>query len=195
MEEEVGEPRARALQAVGRGLALPKVRGSVWIKTAAVALFVLCLDLGTKALAASSYELAEKDHFFFLSILHLQNPGISLGVFTQLGVLDNGLHLPVYAFVIVGALASISLLFRAADSPLFWLPVGLILGGLGNVLELLYHGYGTDFLYIPGLEGSANLADFAIFLGLALLLAIDLAKAVARLAKRNKDVATGSSLG
>jgi len=150
----------------------PRVRRSVWVKTAAVTFVVLCLDFSTKALAASSYELGEKDHFFFLSIFHMQNPGISLGVFTRLGLLDNGLHLPVYVFVIAGVLGGIGLFFRATDSPLFWLPVGLILGGFGNVLELLYHGYGTDFLYIPGLEGSANLADFAIFLGVALLLAI-----------------------
>src|SRR5207342_1140683 len=103
----------------------------------AVALFVICLDFSTKALAASSYGLGEKDHFFFLSILHMQNPGISLGVFTQLGVLDNGLQLPVYVFVIGAVLGSIGLFFRAADSPLFWLPVGLLLGGLGNVIELL----------------------------------------------------------
>jgi lipoprotein signal peptidase len=192
--EEMGESR-RKLQAVGRGLAMPKIRRSAWVKTAAVALFVLCLDFGTKALVASSYELGEKDHFFFLSILHMQNPGISLGVFTGLGLLDNGLHLPVYAYVVVGVLGSIALFFRAADSPLFWLPTGLMLGGLGNVLELLYHGYGTDFLYIPGLKGSANLADFAIFLGLALFLAIDLAQALARLTKRYRDVAAGSSLG
>jgi lipoprotein signal peptidase len=178
-----------------RGLAMPKVRGSVWIKTAAVTFVVLCLDFSTKALAARSYELGEKDHFLFLSIFHMQNPGISLGVFTQLGLLDNGLHLPVYAYLIVGALGSIALLFRATDSPLFWLPTGLMLGGLGNIFELLYHGYGTDFLYIPGLKGSANLADFAIFLGLALFLAIDLAKGLTRLTKRYRDVATGSSLG
>jgi lipoprotein signal peptidase len=70
-----------------------------------------------------------------------------------------------------------------------------VLGGLGNILELLYHGYGTDFLYIPGLEGSANFADLGVFLGLALFLIVDLATVLAALAKRYRSFAVGSTLG
>lgn len=159
-----------------------------------VALFILLLDLSTKALAASSYGLGEKHHFLFVSILHLQNPGVSLGLFSQLGLIGNGVQLPLYAFAIAALFGSIGVLLKAADSPLFWFPAGLVLGGLGNVIELAYHGYGTDFIYISGLNGSANLADFAIFTGIGLFLLLDLCVLAFALAKKHRNVVVGSSL-
>lgn len=166
-----------------------RVERSVWVKTAVVALVVLCLDLGTKALASNAYGLGEQQEFFFLSILHVQNPGISLGLFSQLGLIDNGVQLPIYAFVLVGVVSGVAIFLRAGDLPFLWLPAGLALGGIGNVVELVYHGYATDFILIPGLEGSANLADFSIVLGLVLFFVVDLGMVVLALAKKHKGIA------
>jgi lipoprotein signal peptidase len=165
---------------------------SVWVKTATVAIVVLCLDLITKALAASSYGLNERHEFLFLSILHVQNPGVSLGVFKGLGLISGGVQLPIYVFVVAGILGGVGLFRSVARSSLFWLPAGLLLGGFANILELLYHGYGTDFIYISGLNVSANLADFSIFLGLALFMLFDLARLAGVIGQRYKHAVAGS---
>ena len=159
--------------------------------------FVLCLDLGTKVLASSSYGLGEEHEFLFLSIIHIQNPGISLGLFTQLGLIDNGVQMPIYVFAIAGTLGAVVIVRRLAEAPLFWLPAGLLLGGLGNVLELIYHGYATDFIHVPGLarSGSANVADFSIVMGLTFFFIIDLGMVLSAFLKRRREVAAGSSLG
>jgi signal peptidase II len=75
-----------------------------------------------------------------------------------------------------------------------WFPAALALGGvLGNLLDRLYHGYVTDFIYIGSLEASANVADFAIFLGLALFFLFDLGALVFALGKRYRNAVAGSA--
>jgi lipoprotein signal peptidase len=187
--------RAKASKAIRNWPSLFKAQRSVWVKTAAVALFVLCLDLGTKTLVANSYLVGQEGEFFSLGILHLQNPGISLGFATLLGLIDNGVQLPIYLFAILGITISVAVSFRLAEFPLFWLPAGLVLGGLGNVVELVYHGYATDFIRVStfGRAGSANIADFAIVLGLGLFILVDVVAAATALARKYRGAPTGSS--
>jgi lipoprotein signal peptidase len=166
-----------------------------WKKALFLALFVLCLDFATKAMAASSYGLGVKDHFLFVSILHMQNPGISLGLFSHFGLIGgNGVQIPAYAYAIPMVFLTKALLEAAARTPRLWIPIGILLGGIfGNVFEMLFHGYATDFIYIPSLEGTANLADFALTFGILFMLLTDLAALFLYLfRKRRKAFAEGA---
>ena len=166
---------------------------SIWFKSVAVALPILLLDASTKAYASGSYALGEKHEFLFLPIIHVQNPGISLALFSQLGLIDKGVELPIFVFAAAGALAAAGIFVKAVDSRYLWLPAGLALGGiLGNVTDRIHHGYVTDFIYIGGLDASANVADFAIVLGMALFLLFDLAMLARSLGRRYRDAAAAA---
>lgn len=170
-----GELWARASKRIGGR----EVRGSgkpAWFKASLAALLVLCLDVATKAYVSGAYAIGEKEELLsFLSVFRVHNPGISLGVFEQLGLIDNGIRFPVLLLGASLVLVAWGMLRLAAYKPLLWLPVGIAIGGaLGNIGELLYHGYATDFVYFHGLPGPANLADLFIFSGIVLFFVIEL---------------------
>ena len=149
---------------------------SAWAKTLLAALVVLSLDLGTKAFVAGSYYVGEKDALFSsLSIFHMQNPGVSFGLFQQMGFISDGVQLPIVFLVSAVFLGTCLILFMTALWPFLWFPAGLALGGaFGNISELLYHGYATDFIYVDGLPGPANLADIFMITGTILFFLYDL---------------------
>jgi signal peptidase II len=134
---------------------------------AAIVCCILLLDLGTKALVSGSFGLNENHQLLsFLSIVPTHNPGVSLTF------IDGGFHLPVY--VLVGVmLAGATIIAVHPPLPLLWVSAGLILGGaLGNLLELLHHGYATDFIHVHGTQQVFNFADLSLISGLIFLLAV-----------------------
>jgi lipoprotein signal peptidase len=130
--------------------------------------------VATKAWVAHSYLLGERGQLFStLSVYRVNNPGISLGLFDLLGWIDNGVRFPPLLLAVSAALVSWRVLVWVRRWPALWFPAALLIGGAaGNLLELLYHGYATDFIYLGGLRGSANLADFFLFSGILLMLVI-----------------------
>jgi lipoprotein signal peptidase len=149
-----------------------KAQGSALIKMGVLATFIICLDLGTKALIANSYLIGEQGQFLFVSIFHVQNPGIILGPFVQLGLIDKGVAIPDAIFLSLSAVGAVVLILAVAKEPSLWLPLGLMLGGFANIIDFLQHGYVTDFIHVTngGRSGSANLADFSLLLGTFALL-------------------------
>jgi signal peptidase II len=101
------------------------------------------------------------------------NGGVSFGLLQG----DGSWGRWVLAFFELAVVVSLAVWVRRADRPLSGLAVGLIMGGaLGNVLDRLRFGYVVDFidvqrLYFPWVF---NLADSAITVGVALLLAENL---------------------
>jgi signal peptidase II len=108
-----------------------------------------------------------------LRLTLVDNGGVSFGLLQGNGSWVRW-ALAVFELVIVMFLA---FWVRRADRPLSGVSVGLIMGGaMGNVLDRLRFGYVVDFvdvqrLYFPWVF---NLADSAITVGVALLLAENL---------------------
>jgi signal peptidase II len=138
-----------------------------WMKAGAVVLFVLLLDFGSKAFVSSSLSLSERHELLpHLAILPIHNPGV------RLSFIDGGIHLPFY--VDVAALSAIGLmLLTHPPQRMLWLATGLLVGGaLGNLLELLYHGYATDFVQVAEWRLIFNFADVALVSYALLMLAL-----------------------
>jgi signal peptidase II len=126
------------------------------------------LDQVTKVLVRSRLELGDiwlpspsLDGLF--QIIHWKNTGMFLGVLEGFGILFTLLAIAV-------ACAGIYFFPRVPkeDWPLR-LGISLQLGGvIGNLLDRLTVGYVTDFISIGRLP-IMNLADLALYLGLAIL--------------------------
>ncbi|MGB7587933.1 MAG: signal peptidase II [Solirubrobacterales bacterium] len=157
--------RTRIPKIISHRLGLPSAGRSARVKTATTAAVVLLLDLGSKALVSNGYGLGEKHEVLsFFSIAPVHNPGISLAL------INGGIRLPTYILVTC-VLVAVASVVTSGSLRLLWLPLGLFIGGaFGNMLELLYHGYGTDFIYLHGAPGIFNLADFSMILGILLVL-------------------------
>lgn len=148
----------------------------MWAKVALLASLVIAIDVATKAMVAGSYEVGERGQFLFLPIVHVRNFGNSM-LFQQLGLTDGSIRLSLPVILTVGVLggAALATRIRETDSPLVWLPAAVLLGGvIGNVSELFYRGYVTDFIYISALGASGNVADLGLFSGLLALLSIEI---------------------
>ena len=134
------------------------------LRAVAVAVLVLALDQGTKALVRGSLERGDEDPIFpAVTLVNTRNRGVAFGLFA-----DGGLVL-----VAIGVASVLALLvFFATHSrrPLVWLPTGLLLGGAaGNLIDRLRQGFVTDFIDLP-LWPAFNLADIAITVGVLSLL-------------------------
>jgi signal peptidase II len=136
----------------------------------ALALVLFALDVATKVWVTNAYLLGERGELFStLSVYRVNNPGISLGLFDLLGWIDNGVRFPPLLLTASVAFVSWRMLVWVRRWPVLWFPTALLIGGAaGNLFELLYHGYATDFIYLGGLRGSANLADLFLFSGIVL---------------------------
>ncbi|MBA2780582.1 signal peptidase II [Billgrantia kenyensis] len=133
-----------------------------------LAIAVVLLDLGTKALMSSllSYgQPVEVLPFFNLTLLH--NTGAAFSF------LADGAGWQRWFFAVVAVGASIGLTFwmsrLKADEKLLGASLALIIGGaLGNLYDRLVHGYVIDFLsfHAAGWYWPAfNVADIGITLG------------------------------
>lgn len=135
----------------------------------AVATMAFTLDQSSKTLAINSPTLEQGVEVLpVLNLVAVRNDGVSFGMLGGLA--------PWWALVglALGIMAALVVWFWRTQSRLLGAALGLILGGaLGNVLDRLRHGGVTDFLdfHFAGYHWPAfNLADSAIFLGVALLL-------------------------
>ena len=128
----------------------------------------LGLDQGSKALALNTPELGRGVEVLpFLNLVLVRNDGVSFGL---LGGVVPWWGLALLAAVIVVWL--LNWLWRVQDK-LTGAAIGLIIGGaLGNVLDRVRYQAVTDFLdfhFRTYHWPSFNLADAAIFCGVALL--------------------------
>ncbi len=133
-------------------------------RAAAVGALVLGADQLTKALVRASIERGEVVEVVAgLSLVNVRNRGIAFGLFSGAG--------PWLAVIVgVAMLVLIATFVAHADTPLAWLPGGLLLGGaLGNLVDRIREGAVTDFIDLPSWP-AFNLADSAITVGVLALL-------------------------
>ena len=138
----------------------------------AAAAMAFALDQVSKTLAINSPTLEQGVEVLpVLNLVAVRNDGVSFGMLGGLA--------PWWALVglALGIMAALLVWLWRTQSRLLGAALGLILGGaLGNVLDRLRHGGVTDFLdfHFAGYHWPAfNLADSAIFLGVALLLSAE----------------------
>jgi signal peptidase II len=125
---------------------------------------VLALDQLTKRLVQSNIEQGDHDNVFLgVDLVHVRNHGVAFGAFAGGGA--------IVALIIGLALVALVLWFvRHTDTPLAWLPTGLLLGGaVGNIFDRIRDGAVTDFVKLPAWP-AFNVADIAITFGVLTLL-------------------------
>ena len=133
-------------------------------RAVAVVGLTVVVDQATKAVAVASLERGEEVNVFLgLDMTYVRNEGVAFGALSGGG--------PVLVTAIALALAGLALYFGLnSDTPLLWLPVGLILGGaLGNLADRAREGAVVDFID-PIAWPAFNLADAAIVVGVLGLL-------------------------
>lgn len=148
-----------------------------WRPVLAIAMAVVALDWGTKAIVASLLPLGELVVVLDgrVALWHVKNPAMILGLF---GELPLGSRKVIASLLgVVGFTLLLEIVTRAhrllpARRPWAWLFVGLILGGMvGNLGERAYHWGVTDFLSF-GWSGiwlpPGNIADLAVILSIPL---------------------------
>ena len=132
-------------------------------------------DQATKALVR--HALSSSDRFSFLDgaviLRHAENPG----AFLSLGAnLDASTRFWIFSVFVSFFLAfTLYKLIRSADADrLFTFGATLLIaGGVGNLIDRISKGTVTDFLVVsagPLSTGVFNVADFAIVVGVAVLL-------------------------
>ena len=139
-------------------------RGGALLRAIAVAVVVLVLDQGTKALVRGSIDRGERiDVLPGVDLINTRNTGVAFGLFSGGGAI----------VAIVAALALVGLLaffVTHLGRRLVWLPTGLLIGGaVGNLIDRARQGYVTDFVDLP-LWPAFNVADTAITIGVLSLL-------------------------
>jgi signal peptidase II len=139
-----------------------RARGSA--RAVAVTGVVLAADQASKAVVRGSIDRGEAVALLpFLDLVNVRNPGIAFGLLSGGGVLL--ILLAVAAMVVLA-----SVFFVHADTPLAWMPSGLLLGGaLGNLVDRVREGAVTDFIDLPRWP-AFNLADSAITVGVVALI-------------------------
>lgn len=140
---------------------MTRARGSA--RALVVAAIVLAADQATKALVRGNVGRGEAIELLpFLDLVNVRNPGIAFGMLSGGGTL-------LILLSAVAMLVLLSVFFVHADTPLAWLPSGLLLGGaLGNLVDRLREGSVTDFIDFPRWP-AFNLADSAITVGVLAL--------------------------
>ncbi len=141
---------------------MTKAGGSA--RAAGVAALVLGADQITKALVRATIERGEVVELVVgLGLVNARNRGIAFGLFSGAG--------PWLALIVgIAMLVLVAAFATHADTPLAWLPGGLLLGGaLGNLVDRIREGAVTDFIDLPSWP-AFNLADSAITVGVLALL-------------------------
>lgn len=133
---------------------------------ALTAVLVVAADQASKALVRDQVARGdERGIVLGARLVHVRNDGVAFG---QLG----GSALLV-GFVVALALAGLLVYFALhRDTPLIWLPTGLLLGGaLGNLIDRALDGAVTDWIKLPRWP-AFNVADMAITAGVISLLVV-----------------------
>jgi signal peptidase II len=127
---------------------------------------VLAADQVVKALVDGALALGEqRDIVGPLKLVNTRNSGVAFG---QLQ--DGGALVAVVIALAVGAL--LVYFGRHADTPLVWLPTGMLLGGaLGNIVDRIREGAVVDFVKLPHWP-AFNVADASITVGVVILLVV-----------------------
>ena len=135
-----------------------------WARAGLVMAAVLVVDQVTKRLVQSNVTEGDRNNVFFgVDIVHVRNHGVAFGAFAGGGT--------IVALIIAAALVALVVWFvRHTDTPLAWLPTGLLLGGaVGNIFDRIRDGAVTDFIKFPAWP-AFNVADIAITCGVLSLL-------------------------
>jgi signal peptidase II len=136
---------------------------------------VLALDLATKALIQSQFQLEESKPLLpGLALTYVMNPGAAFSLFAGAAA---SWRQPAFIVIALIALAALWRYFRSlpeADN-LSGLAIGLIAGGaLGNLVDRLRYGQVVDFIEV-GVRSVYtwpifNVADSAVCVGVGLLI-------------------------
>jgi signal peptidase II len=135
-----------------------------WGRAGLVMAAVLLVDQVTKRLVQSNIAEGDRKNVFFgIDLVHVRNQGVAFGAFAGGGA--------IVAIVIgVALIALVTWFIRHMDTPLAWLPTGLLLGGaVGNIFDRIRDGAVTDFVKFPWWP-AFNVADIAITFGVLSLL-------------------------
>jgi signal peptidase II len=141
-----------------------------WASAAVLAAALLALDLVTKhyaALLIHPYDPIEVLPFF--NLVNVQNRGAAFGMFHEFGNL-------FFVSVSVGAICLILWLMVKGQESVHLLAV-VLSGALGNLHDRVRLGYVRDFLDFHAADHhwpAFNVADCALTIGLALLIALPL---------------------
>ena len=133
-------------------------------RAAAVGALVLGADQLSKAVVRASIERGEVVELVAgVGLVNARNRGIAFGLFSGAG--------PWLAVIVaIAMLVLVATFVSHADTPLAWLPGGLLLGGaLGNLVDRVREGAVVDFID-PVAWPAFNLADSAIVIGVLGLL-------------------------
>ena len=137
-----------------------------------VAAAVFVSDQISKWLILNLFQDATQPYFEitpFFNIVLAWNPGISFGMFGDVG--DHGPDILIGLSLVISVVLAVWL--TKAETRLNALAIGAIIGGaLGNVIDRIRFGAVTDFLdvHVLGYHWPAfNIADSAIVIGAALI--------------------------
>jgi signal peptidase II len=135
-----------------------------WARAIATLGVVVLLDQATKQAAVTSIGRGESTNVFLgLDLTNVRNKGVAFGFLSGGGA-------PLVVLTALALLLLLAYFARHANTPLLWLPVGLLLGGaLGNLSDRARDGAVIDFID-PVAWPAFNLADAAIVLGVPTLL-------------------------
>ena len=153
---------------------LARGRGAAWDVCAAVALLAFAMDQATKWWVLT--ELMDPPRVIpvtpFLNLVLGWNRGVSFGLLAA----DHPAAPWLLSSMAIAVIAGLLVWMTRDGRPGMSVAVGSVVGGaLGNVVDRLRHGAVTDFLdfHAAGYHWPAfNLADAAIFVGVALLLLV-----------------------
>jgi signal peptidase II len=136
-----------------------------WVRAGLVVLVVVVADqLSKHEIRQSIVPGEERGVLPGIQLVNTRNRGVAFGFLP-------GNHIAVTLVIGVALLALLVYFALHATRPLIWLPTGMLIGGaLGNILDRLRAGSGTDFIRLPLGWPPFNLADTSITLGVLLLI-------------------------
>lgn len=141
--------------------------GAVVALALAVAGVVFVLDQAVKAAVRGSLQPGDSREVLgaVVQLTYVRNTGIAFGQFSGSGALVG--------LLVLGALAALLWYFLAhLQTPLIWLPAGMVLGGAaGNLVDRVVQGAVTDYVKLPHWP-AFNLADLSITVGVVLMVVV-----------------------
>jgi len=130
-----------------------------------IAAAVIILDQYSKYIISTHMEMYESFNFikYILNITYLTNTGAAFGVLKDHRWIF--IILSVVAIIIMAAM----LVYFIKKKNFFWLQIALALmisGGIGNMIDRIYHGYVVDFLEFDFVNFAIfNIADSCVTIG------------------------------
>jgi signal peptidase II len=159
---------------------------AVWL---GIALLIILADQLTKTLILGQFQLGDvRPVTSFFNLVRVHNTGAAFSF------LANAAGWQRWFFIALGVAATVFIVWMLKKYPaqkLFCFAITLIMGGaIGNVVDRALHGYVVDFLqfrfallepiFRGGYFPSFNVADSAISLGAALLIADEIRRVMRR---------------